>query len=77
MKIFLIVIACIIGWFVCAVLSALIGKKLFDFEEEMVVFCAVLAPLVLALELITIPFAFLGYVVSVIIYGKEHKEQTK
>lgn len=73
MKIFLIVIACIIGWFVCAVLSALIGKKFLDFEEEMTVLCVVLAPLILVIEFICIPFAFLAYVVEVIVYGKESK----
>lgn len=70
MKIFLIVIACIIGWFVCAVLSALIGKKFLDFEEEMIVFCVVFAPLTFVIELVCFPFAFLVYVVDVIVYGK-------
>ncbi len=74
MKIFLIVIACIIGWLVCAVLSALLGKKFLDFEEEMIPFCTVLAPLVFVLELITIPFAFLGYVVHAIVFRKEEKQ---
>lgn len=69
MKIFYIIVTCIIGWLVCAVLSAFIGKKFSDLEEEVVVtFSACLAPLTLAIELICIPFVLLCTLVSTIVY---------
>lgn len=63
MKIFLIVLACIVGWVCCSCLSALIAK-LFDWDDETVaVLCVVIAPLFLIGELIciliSIPFILL------------------
>ena len=60
MKIFLIVLACIVGWVCCSCLSALIAKLLdWDDDETVPVLCVIVAPLFLTLELISIPFILL------------------
>lgn len=67
MKIFLIVLCCIVGWVCCSCLSALIAKLL-DWDEETVsVLCVVIAPLFLVIELICIPFILLYGLVDLIL----------
>ena len=75
MKTFLIVIAFIIGWIVCAILSALIGKKFFDFKEEMVVFCVVFAPIMFVIEVGCFLYALPVLLVDWIVYGKGDKSK--
>ena len=59
MKIFLIVLACVVGWVCCSCLSALIAKLL-DWDDEVVPeLCVIIAPLFLIIELICIPFILL------------------
>ena len=59
MKIFLIVLAYIVGWVCCSCLSALIAKLL-DWDDETIpVLCVIIAPLFLIVELICIPFILL------------------
>ena len=67
MKIFLIVI---VGWLVCAILSALIGKKFFRFKEEMIVFCVVFAPLIFVAEVVLLLSSLPVKLVMWIVYGK-------
>lgn len=63
MKIFLIVLCCIVGWVCCSCLSALIAKLLDWNDETVAVLCVVIAPLFLIGELIciliSIPFILL------------------
>lgn len=60
MKIFLIVLACIVGWICCSFLSALIARAIdWDGNELMAGFCLFLGPLVLIIEIIVIPFMFI------------------
>ena len=67
MKIFLIVLACIVGWVCCSCLSALIAKLL-DWDDETVpVLCVIIAPLFLVIELICIPFILLYGLIDTIL----------
>ena len=67
MKIFLIVLACIVGWVCCSCLSALIAKAL-DWDDETVpLLCVIIAPLFLAIEIICIPFILLYGLIDTIL----------
>ena len=67
MKIFLIVLACIVGWVCCSCLSALIAKLL-DWDDETVpILCVIIAPLFLIIELICIPFILLYGLIDLIL----------
>lgn len=67
MKIFLIVLCCIVGWVCCSCLSALIAKFL-DWDDETVpVLCVIIAPLFLIIELVCIPFILLYNLVDLIL----------
>ena len=68
MKIFLIVLGCIVGWVCCSCLSALIAKLLdWDDGDEIVpILCVVIAPLFLVIELISIPFILLYGLIDII-----------
>lgn len=67
MKIFLIVLACIVGWVCCSCLSALIAKLL-DWDDDTVpVLCVIIAPLYLIFELIYIPFLLLYSLIELIL----------
>lgn len=67
MKIFLIVLCCIVGWVCCSCLSALIAKLL-DWDDETVpILCVIIAPLYLIIELICIPFILLYCLVDLIL----------
>ena len=68
MKIFLIVLACIVGWVCCSCLSALIAKLLdWDEDEVVPVLCVIIAPLYLVIELICIPFLLLYGLIEIIL----------
>ena len=68
MKIFLIVLACIVGWVCCSCLSALIAKLLdWDDDETVAILCVVIAPLYLIIELICIPFILLYGLIDTIL----------
>ena len=67
MKIFLIILACIVGWAACACLSALIAKLL-DWDDETVpILCVIIAPLFLIIEIIAFPFILLYGLVNLIL----------
>lgn len=68
MKIFLIVIACVIGWVCCSCLSALIAKALdWDDGETVPVLCVIIAPLFLIIEIIAVPFILLYNLIDTIL----------
>lgn len=67
MKIFLIVLCCIVGWVCCSCLSALIAKFL-DWDDEIApTLCVIIAPLFLAIEIICIPFILLYSLIDTIL----------
>ena len=69
MKIFLLILLCIILWFVSATLSSLIVKKFFLAGDEKfwAIVCTLFAPATFIVMLAILPFRFLYWVVRYIL----------
>lgn len=69
MKIFLLILLCIILWFVSAILSSLIARKFFMAKNEKfwAIVCTLFAPATFITMLTILPFYFLYWIVRYIL----------
>lgn len=69
MKIFLLILLCIIIWFVSAILSSLIARKFFMARNEKFwsIVCTLFAPATFITILAILPFYFLYWIVRYIL----------